>query len=227
MEQVELNQERLRSTTTRVVVAGYTARDEAEVQHHIDELARIGVAPPASIPEFYPMPEGSVVFGDEVTVAGERTSGEVEPVLVRLDGVLYLAVGSDHTDRAHEAVSVAESKELCPKPLGTIALRLAAGELESIWDDVELSATVDGAPYQVGFARTLRPLTETLRLYEERTGLSPDEDLVLFGGTVALVSGTFVYGERWHLALRTPQETLTLDYRTLVRTTEGVASAQG
>ncbi|MEE6295296.1 DUF2848 family protein [Georgenia wangjunii] len=227
MEHVELDRARLQSASTRVVVAGYTARDEAQVRHHIEELARIGVAPPANVPEYYPMPPGSVVFGDEVVVEGERTSGEVEPVLVRLDGEIYLAVGSDHTDREHEAVSVAESKARCPKPLSTSALRLAPGELDEVWDVVELVATVDGAAYQAGSAHALRPLTETLRLLEERTGLSPHEDLVLFGGTVALVSGEFVYGERWHLGLRTPDQTLTLDYRTVVRTTEGATSAQG
>ena len=31
-----------------LVVAGWTGRDHSTVQHHIDELAKIGVAPPSS-----------------------------------------------------------------------------------------------------------------------------------------------------------------------------------
>ena len=33
-----------------VVVAGWTGRDIAKVQEHIDELAHLGVKPPATVP---------------------------------------------------------------------------------------------------------------------------------------------------------------------------------
>src|SRR5271170_657328 len=39
--------------TTQLVIAGWAARDEASVKHHIEELAAIGVPPPSSVPLFY------------------------------------------------------------------------------------------------------------------------------------------------------------------------------
>jgi hypothetical protein len=44
--------ETIELTDFYAVVAGYTGRDAAAVQHHIDELAAIGVAPPPSVPMF-------------------------------------------------------------------------------------------------------------------------------------------------------------------------------
>jgi hypothetical protein len=38
--------------STQLVIAGWAARDEAAVKHHIEELAEIGV-PPSSVPLFY------------------------------------------------------------------------------------------------------------------------------------------------------------------------------
>lgn len=222
MEHVALD--RARVANARVVVGGYTGRDEEAVRHHIGELARIGVAPPEAVPEFYPIPEGSLTFSDEVEVDSGHTSGEVEPVLIRMNGELYLGLGSDHTDRQVEAdVSVAASKAACPKPLSTTALRCSAKELDDLWDDIELGCEVDGVQYQRGWAASLRPLTETLALFEQRTGAT-EADLVLYGGTVPLLSGQFVCGDRWEMTLTTPQQKMELAYRTRVRASEGVTS---
>ncbi|SEE19889.1 DUF2848 family protein [Ruania alba] len=224
---IELDPATLNAPTVRVVVAGYTGRNEAAVRHHIDELARIGVAPPENVPEFYPMPSGTLSFGETTAVTGTQTSGEVEPVLIRLAGRYYLTVGSDHTDREHEAISIAESKQRCPKPLSATALPVELGQLESAWDSIQLTTTVDGVAYQSGSAAALRPLTETLRLLQQREGLDGGEDLVLFGGTVPLLTGDFQYGTHWELALRTPEASLGLTYRTAVTAPEGAAHAQG
>lgn len=220
MEQVALD--RARVAQARIVVGGYTGRDEEAVRHHIDELARIGVAPPEAVPEFYPIPDGSLTFADEVEVDSGHTSGEVEPVLIRIAGQVYLGLGSDHTDRKVEAdVSVAASKAACPKPLSGTALRCSTEELDQLWDHIELSCDVDGHRYQSGFAAGLRPLTETLALYESRTGAT-EADLVLYGGTVPLLSGEFVCGDHWEMTLTTPQQNVQLTYRTRVRAEEGV-----
>src|SRR5690606_30439461 len=40
----------------RAIIAGYTGRDRASVQAHIDELAAIGIPPPPQVPMFYPIP---------------------------------------------------------------------------------------------------------------------------------------------------------------------------
>ena len=36
----------------RLIIAGWTGRDAAAVQHHIEELQALGVKPPATVPTF-------------------------------------------------------------------------------------------------------------------------------------------------------------------------------
>ena len=40
-------------TVVRVIVGGWTGRDKVALQHHIDELAKIGVKAPQKTPTFY------------------------------------------------------------------------------------------------------------------------------------------------------------------------------
>jgi 4-hydroxyphenylacetate 3-monooxygenase len=179
-----------------LVVAGYTGRDEAAVREHIEELAAIGVPEPESVPAFYPLDAGLAVTGDTITVRGAGTSGEVEPLLVRAGGRLYLGVASDHTDRDIERDSVAASKAACPKPIGRTVVALGA-DLD--WDSVTITSRVDGRPYQDGTLKSLRVPTDVLDLYlaaHDRPG-----DVVLLGGTVPVIGGDFVMGTSWEMTL--------------------------
>ena len=101
-----------------LIVAGWTGRDEAALRHHIEELAAIGVPRPSSVPVFYRNSILNLTQASAVEVLGPDTSGEVEPVIVAVDGKLYLTVGSDHTDRKAETQGIALSKQLCAKQLG-------------------------------------------------------------------------------------------------------------
>lgn len=188
--------ETIRLTDFDLVVAGYTGRDEAEVRRHIDELAAIGVPPPESVPAFYELDAALATQAVTVAVTGSNTSGEVEPVLVRAAGRLYLTVGSDHTDRDIETRSVAESKAACVKPLGSTVVAVA----EPDWDAIAAESTVDGRLYQSGALRALRVPTDVLALH---TGPA-DRDLVMFCGTLPLRDGKFVAGTRWTLSLTLP-----------------------
>lgn len=179
-----------------LVIAGYTGRDEASVKQHIEELAAIGVAPPDSVPAFYPVDSSLATQAASITVEGTNTSGEVEPVLVRAGGKLYLTVGSDHTDRDVERESVARSKAACAKPLGTTVAPADGVD----WDAVGAESTVDGKTYQQGTLAALRIPTDVLSLYQGPA----DRDLVLFCGTLPLLDGEFVAGAEWTLSLTLP-----------------------
>lgn len=41
-----------------LIVAGWTGRDHGAVQHHIDELAELGIAPPSQVPLYYRVSNG-------------------------------------------------------------------------------------------------------------------------------------------------------------------------
>jgi len=195
------------------VVAGYTGRNVEAVQHHIDELAAIGVPPPPEVPMFYSVDADTVStapeFADSATAL---TSGEIEPVYIRHDGVYYLGVGSDHTDRDLERTDIGDSKRACPKPVGETVIRI--GDIAELdLDAATARSTVDGDQYQEGRLDGLRtPADVTTRLID-RLELG-DGDFVCLGGTLPLVDGGFRAGADWHVEIELADGTrLTHDYR--------------
>lgn len=190
----------------RVIVAGYTGRDESQVRHHIHELAAIGVAPPPQVPMAYPMPADLLTTDETLAVAGDNTSGEVEPVYVRHAGTWYLGVGSDHTDRTLETVDIGRSKQACPKPIGA-RIAPVADWAAFDFDACEATSTVDGVTYQRGSLAGLRRPDALLDTLTGRGDLPAEGDLVVFGGTLPLVDGKFVPGSAWTLAITLPDGT--------------------
>lgn len=191
-------------TPRRLVIAGYTARDRAAVRAHIDELARIGVAPPPRVPMFYEISADLLTTEPAIVVDSAETSGEVEPVLVNSGGKLYLGLGSDHTDRQVERRDIAESKASAPKPL---AIHLLPFDLvAALWDDVELTCRLDGEVYQRGSLAVMLPPRDLLQQIAS-AGQPLEPDSVMFCGTLPLLGGAFSYGITYQLELRLPDGT--------------------
>ena len=65
-----------------LVIAGWTGRDVAALNHHIEELKAIGVQPPSSVPLYYRAAAALLTQADTIQVLGDDSSGEVEPVLI-------------------------------------------------------------------------------------------------------------------------------------------------
>jgi hypothetical protein len=186
----------------QLVIGGYTGRDEAAVRAHIGELAAIGVPPPPEVPAFYLLPPALLTTSEVVEVAGDRTSGEVEPVLFRVNGRYYIGVGSDHTDRDLEREDIAKAKAVCPKPVGPVVAPLPDPR-EADWDGIEMACHVDRQAYQQGRLASLRTPADLLaRLPGQARG--PEDDLVMFCGTLPLLTGEFVAGKEWQLDMRLP-----------------------
>ena len=170
----------------RLVIAGWAGRDAAAVAHHIAELEAIGVAPPSRTPLFYRAGTNLLTAAPAIEVVGEGTSGEAEAVLVACDDGLFVGLGSDHTDREAEALSVALSKQLCPKPLAPELWPHDA--VADRWDCLTLRswAVIDGTrqPYQEG---TLADLLPPQALLRAAGGLARGS--VLFCGTLPVIGG--------------------------------------
>jgi hypothetical protein len=120
-----------------------------------------------------------------VEVASRHTSGEAEPVLIKLPSdELYVGVGSDHTDRHLERTSVLVSKQVCPKVLGCAVWPFE--QVAERWGALRLSSEIGpGIPYQDASLALMKPPLELLRTAEERFP-SDGSPLVLFLGTVPL-----------------------------------------
>jgi hypothetical protein len=174
-------------TSTRVVLAGYTGRDRAIVQHHIDELKAQGIPAPERAPEAYPgLP--SLIQVDGTLPAGNGwSSGEVEFVLLTTERGVYVGVGSDHTDRDLERTAMVPAKQAFPKILGSHVWPLA--QLADGWDGLVLRSwiTRDGtrSPYQEGSVAMIMTPEDLL----EFVGGKASAGLVVYSGTVPAVVG--------------------------------------
>jgi hypothetical protein len=190
----------------RIVCGGYSSRDRSEVERHIKELERLGIARPREVPIVFSVASYLATLGGAIEVQGPFTSGEVEFVLLFGPGGPWVTVGSDHTDRFFERHSVPASKQLCPKILGGTVWPVA--EVEEHWDELVLRAWV-----RSGRKR---------RLYQEATlaamlppgGLMPGlrrhagrelAGVVFFSGTVPTLDGELVYGDGYELELSDPR----------------------
>jgi hypothetical protein len=145
---------------TKVVIAGWTGRNRTAIEHHIEELAAIGVPRPSTVPLYYRVSTSCVTQAQSIQVVGDNTSGEVEPVLLSMPDGLWLTVGSDHTDRSAETYSVALSKQLCPKVIAKQAWRF--DDIKSHADKILLRSWVvesnSRVLYQDGTLAAIRPL---------------------------------------------------------------------
>lgn len=187
----------------RGIVAGYTGRDAAAVHHHIDELAAIGVAPPPEVPMFYAVDAETVNSAADYVDSPNLTSGEIEPVYIRHDGIYYLGVGSDHTDRDLERADIGDSKRACPKPVSSDVVRIGGvAELaEFSLDDAIARCSVDGKLYQQGRLDGLRTAHDIATRLVDRLGLGDRDDFVCLGGTLPLLDGAFTAGEQWRVEI--------------------------
>lgn len=189
-------EETLRFDLNRVILAGYTGRDQEGVSRHIEELRRHGIPAPEKTPAFYPVTVDRITTRSSIEVLGQDTSGEAEFVLL-VDGErIYVAVGSDHTDRGLEKVDIAKSKQLCPKPISDRAWPLA--RVRDRWDDLILrSWTWRGAGRTLYQEAALASLMEPEALLERVRALTGDDlsGTALYSGTLPVLSGTLVFSE--------------------------------
>jgi hypothetical protein len=174
-------------TPRAVVLAGYTGRDQAAVQHHIDELAAHGVPVPARVPAFYSVTPNLVVAANAIDVLGAETSGEVEFLLLHAGGGLWVGLGSDHTDRGLERESVTHAKQTSPKVVCPDLW--GHDDVAGHWDRLVLRSYAGAGrrPYQEGPVTAMLDPHDILERVQARTGRGLD-DVLVFSGTLGLLS---------------------------------------
>jgi 2-keto-4-pentenoate hydratase/2-oxohepta-3-ene-1,7-dioic acid hydratase in catechol pathway len=185
--------------------AGYAGRDTQQVQHHVDELAELGVPAPKRIPTLYPLSASLVSRPKNVQVPHGKTSGEAEWALIVGDGPddLLLTAACDHTDRALEVHGVAWSKQSAPDVLGDVAWPLKAIEHEL--DEFTLKAWVrHGDTEQLIQDGTLAQLLPPSYWVKElKTRLVPGT--VVLSGTIPMIAGVDQFADAWRVELTDPR----------------------
>lgn len=197
----------LSSTPDRLIVAGWTGRDRSAVDHHINELAAIGVPAPSAVPLFYQCSPDLLTQEKIIQVLGRETSGEAEPFLLQEDGTLWLGLASDHTDRALETHSVAASKQVSGKP---VADRLWSFEtVLNHLDDIRLQSWIrekdDWVLYQDGTLASILPL----KVLVEASDL--DDGCAMLCGTLPAIGGVRPAGD-FKMALTDPVHERTIEW---------------
>src|SRR5689334_18254075 len=95
--------DRIAVAIDHLIIAGWAGRDAAAIEHHIEELAELGIPRPSTTPVYYRIAAATLTQAERFVVLGPDSSGEVEPVIVSLADGLWVGIGSDHTDRKAEA----------------------------------------------------------------------------------------------------------------------------
>lgn len=171
------------------IVAGWAGRDVAAIEHHIEELAALGVPRPSAVPLYYRVAENQLSQAPRIQVVGRDSSGEVETLVFMAGGEMYVGLTSDHTDRKQETQSVALAKQLCAKPVGTTAWRFA--DVAGHWDELVIRSFIaengHEVLYQEGALSALRPPLELIAGYRSGGELPPGTAMSC--GTVGAIGG--------------------------------------
>ncbi len=187
-----------------LVIAGWTGRDVAALEDHIEELKSIGVQPPSRVPLYYRVAANLLTQADRIQVLGDDTSGEAEPVLVGTPDRLWVTVGADHTDRKVESYGVAVSKQLCPKVIGRAVWRFE--DVEPHWDRLILRSFVEegGKPvlYQEGTLARIRTPRELIAGWRNGDKRLPP-GVAMFCGTLPAI-GAIRAAPRFTMELEDP-----------------------
>ena len=126
-------------------------------------------------------------MGGTVWAYDDTSSGEAEYVLLIGRNDIFVCIGSDHTDRGLESLSIEKSKQVYPKIVSRQVWRL--DELLPRWDDLRLLSRVgeggELTDYQDGtFSQLMRP--ERLL---DLIGPDPGAGTVVFSGTLPVLGG--------------------------------------
>lgn len=198
-------------TVDKMVNAGFTGRDQAEVRHHLDELSAKGIDVPETTPTLYPVIPSTLTCNPSIEVYGQETSGEIEYVLfVKNDKEIYVGIGSDHTDRKLEEFDIPRAKQITPNLISPVVWDL--NDVVGHWDDLSMECTVkkgaDTLLYQKGSLGLLMSPSELLEFVSKKIEGALD-NTAIFSGTVKMETDDFVFADTFSGLLTDP----TLDRR--------------
>ena len=179
-----------------VIIAGFTGRNQTQVQAHVAELAAAGIQVPERVPSFYLAPPHLLLQEKELVTTHHRTSGEAEIALIFDRDEILVTLASDHTDRAAETLDIAVSKLACPKMIAAEAW--PSKEVRDRWDNLLLRSWIDEfgnrVLYQEGAAGDLLSPYDLLAMtpFKRRPGA-----FVLLTGTLPPPGGIRGTGRIW------------------------------
>ncbi len=190
----------------RMINAGYVGRNQEDVRKHVEELKREGIPAPDSTPTVYPVLTSMITTADSIEVVGDKTSGEGEFVLFIQESDIYVGVGSDHTDRELETVSILKSKQLCFNVASKSVWPFE--EVSDHWDELVLRSWVreEGKRvlYQQSRLSAMLSPSDLLDFVKSKVKDQTLESTILFSGTVSILTPAINYGDYFEVTLEDP-----------------------
>ncbi len=182
----------------KIIIGGLTHRDQAGAQKHLDQARKEGIQVTIEeTPAFLPKLTDRIITSDTMEVlAGSKTCGEVEPVLlIGKDNTIYVATGSDHTDRGLEKKDMIACKQMCPCVISKKVWRYQ--DVKDHWDDIIMRGWVieaDGSRqlYQEGRVGEFMKVEDFLDKVKEYFEIDLT-GAVIFMGTIATLDGQLIY----------------------------------
>ena len=174
---------RIEPAIRRLILTGFAGRSTADVEAHIEEMARQGVPRPPYFPMLWPVLPHLITQSDGISVYGTDTTPEVEYVLFAWQGRTYVTLGNDQCDIDVEAkLSAEKSKNLCQKVVAREAWPI--NEVLAHWDELQLTLSCNGVVMQQDhLAALIRP--EVLRAKVSAVDGDADDGRMIFSGTIA------------------------------------------
>ena len=190
----------------KMVNAGFTGRNQAEVRHHLDELAAKGIEVPKTTPTLYPVIPSTLTTDTSIVVYEEETSGEIEYVLfVKDDKEIYVGIGSDHTDRKLEELDIPRAKQITPNVVSPVVWEL--NDVADHWDNLSMECSVKKGEetflYQKGGLGLLMSPSELLEFVSKKIK-GPLNNIAIFSGTVKMETEDFVFADTFSGLLTDP-----------------------
>ena len=188
----------------RLVCAGWVGRDKKAVQAHMEELAQHGIPGPSQTPTYMNYSPYLATPDTAIDVVGPESSGEVEYLIFKNAGEIYIGVGSDHTDRDMEKHSIPGSKQMCAKVLAPVVWPYS--EVRGHWDRILLRSWSEDRGqrvlYQEDALGTVLDVERILSGLPKDDGL-PENGMLIFSGTVATRMG-LIFGDRFDFEMEDP-----------------------
>ena len=211
MRQIDVKIDKLDGSTgseslriERMYNFGSATRDPDAAVAHQEEVAKSGIyiASDVPAPRIYPIGLHALETSNTVYVQSAQTSGEVE-IVIHVGDKIHVGVGSDHTDRALETVSIPGSKQACVNHLAPVFWDW--DDIANSWDDCIMRSWVDDRLYQeVAVSKFLSP-PDILAILRERVNNLPVKNYMVYCGTYVSVDKALGYGNIWRYQLAAPK----------------------
>ena len=187
----------------KLLNAGYTSRDPSGARKHIEELKKDGIPAPSSIPTLYPKINDRITTADKIEVLYEGiTSGEAEFILLFEPDIIYVGVGSDHTDRRLEQHNILTAKQMCVNVIPAEVWRYE--EVADHWDKLIFRSWVDKDGqqqlYQEAKLGTYMKVADLINMVEGHTA-DDLSGMVFYAGTIPVLGGELCFSRHFEAQL--------------------------